>query len=280
MPAITITAVNTSTDQLGVTAHGLITGDRFRLRNVGGALPAATPALAPTVDFFAVVSDANNIQISDTNAHALAGTNLVNLTGTGSGTNILEYGLPYCLPTAAAALGTQVKSVNDNQAWAALVAMYDLLTGQAQSLWSQVALAVPLYDTTVRTRQVTFAASGPYSGSVLQPVTPANLGWQVEIPMNVGEQILEIRITILSAASSVWKTTLGTNVASSATSSITEVTSSSGVTGDGSRQVITLTGLTTKVVSGTSYWSILNFVSGTGNPNIKLIEVDYNRPPP
>lgn len=279
MPAITVTVVTTGTDTLTATAHGLLTGDRFRLRNVGGALPAATPALAAVTDYFAIKVDANNIKVSDTNAHALANTNIVDLTSTGSGTTIIEYGLPYCVPRIAAAL-TQVFPADDNAAWAALVAMYGLLTGQPQSLWSQVALAVPFFDTTVRTRQVPFAASGPYSASVLQLVTPGNLGWQVEIPMNVGEQILEIRITILSAASSVWKTTLGTNVASGAISSITEVASSAGVTGDGSRQVITLTGQTTKVVSGTSYWAILNFVSGTGNPNIKLIEVDYNRPPP
>lgn len=142
MSAITVTAVNTGTEALTATAHGLTTGDRFRLRNVGGALPAATPTLTAATDYFAIVVDANTIKISDTNAHASAGTNIVNLTGSGSGTTTIEYGLPYCIPTALAAAGTQIKSVNDNGVWNALVALYCLLTGQAQSIWSTVVFAV------------------------------------------------------------------------------------------------------------------------------------------
>lgn len=139
MPAIAITAVNTGTEALTAIAHGLLTGDRFRLRNIGGALPAATPALAPVTDYFAIRVDADNIKVAITNSDALAGT-AVNITGAGTGTHIVEYGLPYCVPRIAGAL-TQIFHDDDNNAWQSLVAIYDLLTGQAQSIFTGVTLA-------------------------------------------------------------------------------------------------------------------------------------------
>lgn len=140
MPAIAVSAVNTGTDTLTATAHGLFTGDRCRVRNVGGALPTG---LTATVDVFAVRVDANNVKLSDTNAHALAGTNIIDITGAGSGTTTIEYGLPFCIPRVAA-VGSQIFHDDDNAAWQSLVALYGLLTGQAQSIWSGVALATPL----------------------------------------------------------------------------------------------------------------------------------------
>ena len=150
MPAFTVTSVDTTANTLtstGVAAAGgaegtvLLTGDRFRLRNVGGAVPAG---LTAGLDVFAVRVDDNTIKVSDTNAHALAGTNIIDITGSGSGTTTIEFGLPYCLPTAIAGPLTQIKSVNDRGAWNSLVALYDLLTGQAQSIWTAVTLNVPL----------------------------------------------------------------------------------------------------------------------------------------
>jgi hypothetical protein len=137
MPAITVTAVDTANEKLTATAHGLLTGDRFRLRNVGGALPAATPSLAMATDYFAILVDANNIKVATSSANAFAGT-AVDLTGSGSGTTTIEYGLPYCIPTALAAAGTQIKSANDNGAWNALVALYCWLTGQTQSVFAGI----------------------------------------------------------------------------------------------------------------------------------------------
>lgn len=142
MPAITVIAVIAGTDTLTATAHGLLTGDRFRLRNVGGALPAATPALAAVTDYFAIRVDADNVKVAVSSANANAGT-AVDITGAGSGTTTVEYGLPFCIPRIAAA-GSQVFSADDNATWNSLVSMYALLTGQAQSVWSGVALAVPI----------------------------------------------------------------------------------------------------------------------------------------
>lgn len=151
MPVVTITSVNTGTEELTAVGHGLLTGDRFRVRNVGGALPAATPALAGATDYFAVRTGVDTLKMSDTNAHALAGTGIVNLTGSGSGTNLIEYGLPYCVPRIAAN-GTQIFPEDDNAAWTSLVALYELLTGQGQSIWDGVTLAGALAAAGLRAR--------------------------------------------------------------------------------------------------------------------------------
>lgn len=154
MPAFTVTAVDTTANTLastGVAAVGqpegsvLLTGDRLRLRNVGGALPAATPSLAGATDYWALRVDDNTIKIYDSNAHALVGgsTGLVDLTGSGSGTTTIEFGLPYSLPTVAGA-GMQIRSVHLIAAWTALVALYCMLTGLVQSVWSSLTINVPL----------------------------------------------------------------------------------------------------------------------------------------
>lgn len=152
MPAFTITAVDTTNNKLtatGVAAIGgapgavLATGDRLRLRNVGGALPAATPALAGAVDLFAIRVDDDSIKVAVTNSDALAGT-AIDITGSGTGTTTIEFNLPYCVPRVALPGGVmQVFSQDDNAQWNALVALYCLLTGQAQGVWSSVALIVP-----------------------------------------------------------------------------------------------------------------------------------------
>jgi hypothetical protein len=143
MPVLTVTNVNTTTEELTATAHGLLTGDRFRLRNVGGALPAATPSLAPVTDYFAIRSDADKIKVATSSSNALLGT-AVNLTGAGTGTHFIEYGLPYCVPRIAAP-GTQIVSADDNAQWNSLVALHGLFTGQAQSLWNAPGFATPTH---------------------------------------------------------------------------------------------------------------------------------------
>src|SRR5512139_3656838 len=140
MPAFTVTAVTAGTDTLTANGHGLLTGDRFRLRNVGGALPPASPVLAAVTDYFAIRVDNNNIKVAVSSANALAGT-AVDIIGLGSGTTTIEHGLPFCIPTAISAPGSQVKSVDLNGSWNALVSIYDVLTGQAQSVFTGVTVA-------------------------------------------------------------------------------------------------------------------------------------------
>src|SRR4051794_40494401 len=80
----------------------LLTGDRLRLRNVGGALPAATPAHAPVTDYFAIRVSDDVIKVATSNANALAGVAVDITGGLGAGTTTIEFQLPYCIPTEVA----------------------------------------------------------------------------------------------------------------------------------------------------------------------------------
>jgi hypothetical protein len=111
MPALTISAVNTGTDALTITAHGLNTGDGAcnALNIGGGALPS--PLVAAT-SYWVIRVDANTIKLATSQANALAGT-AIDITTTGSGTNQILIGLPFLRNTTYAA-GAQVKSVDLN----------------------------------------------------------------------------------------------------------------------------------------------------------------------
>lgn len=142
MPAFTFTA-DSGTDALTITAHGLLTGDGpAAVRNVGGALPAATPALGPLLDRWIIRVDANTIKLAESSSLALAGTP-INITSNGTGTNILEIGVPYRRPRTYAP-GVQLKSADLNANFDAWPALHGLLTGQAQGIWDSVTLAEPL----------------------------------------------------------------------------------------------------------------------------------------
>lgn len=90
-------AVDTATDQLTVTGHGISaattidTVQRVSVRNTGGALPASTPSLAANTVYYARVVDANTLTLHTTAAGALDNTTRVDLSGNGSGTNTLDY---------------------------------------------------------------------------------------------------------------------------------------------------------------------------------------------
>lgn len=144
MPVVNISAVTTGTDTLTATAHGLNTGDRFRVRNIGGALPTG---LAAVTTYFAIRVDANNVKPASSSALAIAGT-AVDITGAGSGTNQIEYGLPYAERRVATDM-TQIFPIDDNEAWDALKALHAVFTGQAQSIWTELTLALPENQTAV-----------------------------------------------------------------------------------------------------------------------------------
>jgi hypothetical protein len=137
MPTLTITAVNAATDTITITAHGLNTGDGFlAIYTAAGTYPGG---LAPVTDYWAIKVDANNVKLATSSTLALAGT-AIDITSTGSGTLLLLQGLPYRVPRVTAA-GSQVFSADFNAAWAAQVALWNLLTGQAQSVYSGITLA-------------------------------------------------------------------------------------------------------------------------------------------
>jgi len=289
MPVITVSAVSTGSDTLTVTAHGMTTGTRFRLRNVGGALPAATPALAAVTDYYAIVVDANTVKVSDTNAHALASTGIFDLTGSGSGTTTLEYGLPYCLPTAAAAAGTQIKSANDNQAWAALVAIYDLLTGQAQSIWTSIRLAMAVVitgDLTVggvfrhgtMTRPISLVAPAVGSAGLtpLDIVLSGASTYNAQLDtLQVGERVTAVRVRIKDASSTTIRARVYSSTDGTASAALATTTTSAGNT---TAQTLSATGLTIDALTNVTYHIAFDITSGGGNCHIYDAEYDCTLP--
>lgn len=278
MPVITISAVNAGTDTLTATAHGLLTGDRFRVRNsTGGALPTG---LTGATDVFAIRQDADSLKVATSNANALAGTPVIDITGAGSGTNLIEYGLPYCIPTALAAAGTQIKSANDQGSWNSLVALYDLLTGQAQSVFSGVTLAVPL---TVPLRTMIVPLSAPVtntSGITAQPVTinaASPTFWVGQIDgLLVGETIAAIRLRCKDSATGPTKVqahlTIGTDGAVGAPTSNSNVSD-----GSGNAQYVTMSPALVVAV-GNVYIVSANLTTGTQNCSLYHLEVDLTGP--
>jgi len=85
---IATSAVNTSNEQITMTAHGRSTGDRVLYDNGGGT------ALAGLVDdtvYYVIKVDANTIKLATNSDNATAGT-AINLTGTGNNAQTLTYG--------------------------------------------------------------------------------------------------------------------------------------------------------------------------------------------
>lgn len=68
-------------------AHGLVSGDPFHLTTTT-TLP---PPLAVGTVYYVSVVDTDEIRVAPTKADGLAGTNLITLTGAGSGTHTLHY---------------------------------------------------------------------------------------------------------------------------------------------------------------------------------------------
>lgn len=230
MPVFAVSAVDTTANTLtatGVAASGgalgtvLQTGDRLRLRNVGGALPAATPSLAPVTDYFAIRVDDDHIKLAVTNADAMAGT-AIDITGSGSGTTTIEFNLPYCVPRIDAG-GTQVFSRDNNATWGSLVALYSLLVGQAQAIWTTITFAVGLVmganqnitlsgtgDLKHGDRVLSFsgtmfvAQSGTVtfqlSGGITSAASCILLG---DIPLRIGDRIKAITVTFDSVTGTV-----------------------------------------------------------------------------
>lgn len=84
VPAInTISSINTTTNLITVTGNGMVDGTLVQVTSTG-TLPA--PLVANTNYFVYTGGNANTFALSDTYAHAIAGTNLVDLTTAGTGT--------------------------------------------------------------------------------------------------------------------------------------------------------------------------------------------------
>lgn len=78
--------VNTGTDRLTKVGHGLSTGDSVYLSNSGGALPTG---LSAATKYWVRRVDADNLTFHPIPGWAIDGTNIIDITAGGSGTNTL-----------------------------------------------------------------------------------------------------------------------------------------------------------------------------------------------
>lgn len=209
---LTISSVSTATDEVTTSVpHGLTTGDGpVAIYTAAGTYPS--PLVAATSYWF-IRTGASTGKLATSNPNAMAGT-AIDITTTGSGTLQLLVGLPYRVPRIAAAL-TQVVSGDFNDTWNSLVALWNLLTGQAQTVWTAVTLAVGL--TMAPNQNVIVSGAGQYKhGTKRRALAPkivnntVGLTWtlnagdfvtstgsgsaQFDVPCEVGERITGIEV--------------------------------------------------------------------------------------
>lgn len=294
MPSLTVTAVDTGADTLTAAGHGLLTGDRMRLRNLGGALPAAAPALAPVTDYFAIRVDADKVKVATSSANAFAGT-AVDLTDAGTGTQLIEYGLPYCVRRISAN-GSQIFPIDDNEAWNALVALHGLLTGQAQSIWDKVTLDVP-FTAAANVYTLSIAPTsghvGVASGTPLGPVvTHANhvtwldgdVRWHVPlVGIPVGAELSAVRARVKDCATEPTKLVMSL-VSFGPDNTQAQIGADAESDGGGGYQwiEIDLSAVSSPIESGKGY--SVAFENDTGSDSatvleIVALEVEYSTPP-
>lgn len=100
------TDVNATTNAFTKVAHGFTTRLKVQL-TTSSARPTGT---ALTTDYFIVVVDADTFKLSDTLAHALAGTDIIDFSDTGTGNQTLT-------PVALAGGTIELQKSNDKSNW-------------------------------------------------------------------------------------------------------------------------------------------------------------------
>lgn len=114
------------TDILTKAAHGYYTGLKVQFSTTT-TLPAG---LSTSTDYFVIRLDANTFKVADTLAHAIAGTNIIDITDTGTGTQTVT-------PTSIAGAGYTLQGSEDQVDWFTDVAQVsitvDALAGVAET---------------------------------------------------------------------------------------------------------------------------------------------------
>lgn len=99
-------AVNATDNLFTKAAHGLTTGLKVQV-TTSSALPTGISALT---DYFVVVVSSSTFKLSDTLAHALAGTDIIDISDTGTGNQTFT-------PVALAGGSIELQKSNDKTNW-------------------------------------------------------------------------------------------------------------------------------------------------------------------
>lgn len=115
----TVTSVNTGTDVLTITDSGMVTGNMVYFSSTG-TLPA--PLVAGQRYYTYMVSGDDTFKLSDTYAHAIAGTNFINITSAGTGTISIA-------PIVTKEIQINNDEILDDEREILLPALYNTLSG-------------------------------------------------------------------------------------------------------------------------------------------------------
>lgn len=100
--SLLVSAINTTTEQLTVTAHGLATADAVMVHvETGGTLPTSTPALSQSTRYYVRVVDANTVTLHPTASDATGNLNAINFSAAGTGNFYLDRDHPLVIHTFA-----------------------------------------------------------------------------------------------------------------------------------------------------------------------------------
>lgn len=98
--SLLVTAINTGTEELTITAHGLTTGDDVLVHvATGGTLPTTIPALVNTTRYYVRAVDANTVKLYTSASDAGTDTNAINFTAAGTGGFYLDRDWPLVIHT-------------------------------------------------------------------------------------------------------------------------------------------------------------------------------------
>lgn len=252
MPSFPFTAAS-ATDQLTITGHGLVTGAGPGTTLVPGG---SFGGLTDTADYYAIVIDANTIKLATSNANALAGTPVVDVTANVSG--IFGIGLPYRRARTYSAL-SQVKSADLN-------AIQDTLRYGRHGKRTKTIAGAAFVQASGTTHDYT-------SGGELRG-TPVNaLG---SLGLNVGDRILEVRVYLKDSATG--PTTVRMTLASTTTAGVQTPIANVTSAGSGADQTLSLTGLSTTITAANGYALLMATISGSAQSTIRFVEIDYDHP--
>lgn len=288
-------SVSASTDQLTKAGHGLQTGDGpVRTANSGGALPGG---LAATVDYWVIAVDVDHLRLATSFANAIAGV-AVDVTSNGSGLQVLraqtsttrasdvEVTRNLTVDGALAVDGALTLdgtlgvggSLNAggvifaNAGIAAGVNQNIAVSGTGKYLHGTKTLSISPLQAVVATGGaaqlgvIGTAGGGTQFTNVITIVLPLTC-------IVVGTQITAIRSRIVDSAGTTYQLRLTDSVSVVAVSTAASA-------GNGSSQVLPISGLTYLVAASNPIQVQLLRAAGTGTVNWISVDVDYNQPPP
>jgi hypothetical protein len=175
--AKTISSVNTTTEELTITAHGFFDGEPIRFQNSGGALPGG---LSAGTIYYAFVVSVNVIKVCAT-WFSWLGQSYINITSAGSGTNQAIMTGPYIVVSNLASPAVQseakILKVGYNSSYAGYVSVQMFMSKGFTVSTHPVGVWAGYYLKTVDAGAFTYNFRGGLDFLLLQTRPPAGAVW-------------------------------------------------------------------------------------------------------